>query len=366
MARNIDVKNISRRRFCFQSTAALVGSAGLATVLGSRAHAQVGDRGATMTPLIDIETDRAIERGLEFLASRQQDDGAFGAAGSSEYAHNVGVVALAGMAFMSHGSTPGRGRYGKHVDRCVDYVLKNSEESGFVTAPGASSHGPMYGHGFATMFLAEAYGMSMRPDLRDRLSKAVKLIVSTQNKEGGWRYQPQRQDADLSVTVCQIMALRAARNAGLYVPHETIEASVDFVKRSQNADGGFMYMVHGGDSLFPRSAAGVVALYSSGMPDVYDWPEVKKGVEYLMRFLPKDRAAARQAHFFYGHYYAVQAMWHFGGDHWDAWYTGIRDVLLSRQEKRGSWNDAICREYGTAMALIILQMPNSYLPIFQR
>ena len=45
---------------------------------------------------------------------------------------------------------------------------------------------------------------------------------------------------------------------------------------------------------------------------------------------------------------------------------GIRNVLLARQEKRGSWNDTICREYGTAMALIILQMPNSYLPIFQR
>ena len=81
------------------------------------------------------------------------------------------------------------------------------------------------------MFLAEAYGMSRRPDLRKHLAKAVKLIVTTQNRDGGWRYQPQRQDADISVTVCQIMALRAARNAGLFVPHETIEAAVNFVKR---------------------------------------------------------------------------------------------------------------------------------------
>ena len=28
--------------------------------------------------------------------------------------------------------------------------------------------------------------------------------------------------------------------------------------------------------------------------------------------------------------------------------------------------DTICNEYGTAMALIILQIPNNYLPIFQR
>lgn len=361
------MKKISRRRFCVNTTASLSAGAGLASLFSnSSAWAQAVDASDSTKPLIDQETDLSIERGLKFLAMRQQDDGGFGAAGASEYAQNVGVVALAGMAFMAHGSTPGRGQYGKHVDRCIAYVLNETDESGFVNAPGASSHGPMYGHGFATMFLAEAYGMSMRPDLRDRLSKAVKLIVSTQNRDGGWRYQPQRQDADISVTVCQIMALRAARNAGLYVPHETIEAAVDFVKRCQNADGGFMYMVHGGDSLFPRSAAGVVALYSSGLPDVYESPEVKKGIDYLLRYLPRGQAAARQAHFFYGHYYAVQAMWHCGGEPWEAWYSGIRNVLVARQEKRGSWNDTICREYGTAMALIILQMPNSYLPIFQR
>ena len=361
------MKKLSRRRFCINSTAALGGGVGLASLLGSKpAQAQVVDTATSVPALIDIKTDLAIERALNFLASRQQDDGGFGSAGASEYAHNVGVVSLAGMAFMAHGSTPGRGRYGKNVDRCVEYVLRNTEESGFVNAPDASSHGPMYGHGFASMFLAEAYGMSGRPELRDRLSKAVKLIVSTQNDDGGWRYQPQRQDADLSVTVCQIMALRAARNAGIYVPHEAIEASVEFVKRCQNADGGFMYMIHGGDSLFPRSAAGVVALYSSGLPDVYNSPEVKKGADYLMQFMPKGQAASQQAHFFYGHYYAVQAMWHFGGERWETWYADIRDVLLARQEKRGSWNDTICREYGTAMAAIILQMPNSYLPIFQR
>ena len=106
----------------------------------------------------------------------------------------------------------------------------------------------MYGHGFATMFLAECYGMSPRPELREKLAKAVKIIVNSQNKEGGWRYQPVRADADISVTVCEIMALRAARNAGLFVPNETIDRAIDYVKRSQNADGGFMYMIQGGES----------------------------------------------------------------------------------------------------------------------
>ena len=73
----------------------------------------------------------------------------------------------------------------------------------------------MYGHGFATLFLAEVYGMHPDPDLRQKLVKAVKLIINTQNDEGGWRYQPERREADISVTICQVMALRAARNAGI-------------------------------------------------------------------------------------------------------------------------------------------------------
>ena len=113
-------------------------------------------------------------------------------------------------------------------------ILRELEESGFISYASAASHGPMYGHGFATMFLAECYGMSPRPELREKLTHAVQLIVDTQNSEGGWRYQPTReQAADISVTVCEVMALRAARNAGLHIPKDTIEHAITYIKKSQ-------------------------------------------------------------------------------------------------------------------------------------
>lgn len=320
--------------------------------------------------LITREGQRAIDRGLEFLARQQHEDGSFGTSG---YGHNVAVCGLAGMAFMAGGSTPDRGPYGKQVARCLDFVLQNAQDSGFIDVPGSSVHGPMYGHGFATLFLAESYGMSQRADLRQKLSKAVDLIVRTQNidetdkSEGGWRYQPQRGEADISVTVCQIMALRAARNAGLYVPRETVDRTIAYVKKSQNPDGGFMYMrSQPGPSAFPRSAAGVVALYSAG---IYEGPEIERGLAYLMESIPTRDAVGfnRETYYFYGHYYAVQAMWHAGGDYWERWYPAIRDELVVRQrDDDGAWMDPICAECGTAMACIILQMPNNYLPIFQR
>src|SRR5262245_49832139 len=305
----------------------------------------------------------AIEKGLKLLATRQQEDGAFSTSG---YGRNAAVVALAGMAWLSGGSTPDRGPFGTEVGRAADYLLDHADESGFISVEGSMSHGPMYEHGFSTLFLAEVYGMSPRDDLRDKLTRAIDLIVRTQNDEGGWRYQPRREDADISVTICQIMALRAARNAGLRVPSETINKSIGYVKKSQNADGGFRYMLQGGESAFPRSAGGVVALYSAG---VYEGREVERGLAYLDQFLPRAGAIGAQSqdgHFFYGHYYAVQAMWQARGERWSRWYPAIRDLLASRQQSDGSWVDPVCSEYGTAMATIILQMPDSSGPIFQR
>ncbi|WP_422926050.1 prenyltransferase/squalene oxidase repeat-containing protein [Singulisphaera sp. PoT] len=325
---------------------------------GDPRHGDVPEGTAEM---ITPETERAINNGLAWLSKTQNSDGSFG---NGTYRGNIAVTSLAGLAFMASGSSPGRGPYGPHIDKALMYVMENTSPSGFISVPSVSTHGPMYSHGFGTLFLAEAYGMTRRPEIREKLQKAVRLIIDTQNNEGGWRYQPVRRDADISVTICQINALRAARNSGLFVPKDTVENCIRYVKQSQNPDGGFRYMLQGGASAFPRSAAGVVALYSAA---VYDAKEVEAGIAYLKQYMPEIKLGSRYSHYFYGHYYAAQAMWIRGGDDWNTWFPAIRDELVRRQSSAsGSWTDSICNEYGTAMALIILQMPNNYLPIFQR
>ncbi|TWT42879.1 prenyltransferase/squalene oxidase repeat-containing protein [Botrimarina hoheduenensis] len=304
--------------------------------------------------------ETSIERGLAYLRRTQLADGGFG---GQRMGNNPAVVALAGMAFLAGGSTPERGPYGDACQRCVDYLIDHTEPSGLVSVQGAGSHGPMYGHGFATLFMAEAYGMSPRPELRDKLASAVRLIVNAQNDEGGWRYQPQPVDADLSVTICQIMALRAARNAGVYVPPATVERCLDYVRRCQNPDGGFNYQPGPrASSLYPRSAAGVVALYSAG---VYDGDEIVRGLDYLER-QAGGGDANRSVHYYYGQYYAAQAMWQVGGERWLRWYPATRDELVARQKNDGSWDDNNGAHYATAMACIVLQTPNEAVPIFQR
>jgi hypothetical protein len=306
------------------------------------------------------DTLARIDTGLKWLSVRQNEDGAFGV--RRGYGRNVAVVSLAGMAWLSSGSSPGRGPYGVNIQRATDFVLNSCRSSGYVNVPEGQSHGPMYGHGFATLFLAEVYGMTPRKGIREKLEKAVRLIISCQNKEGGWRYENEPNEADVSVTVCQIMALRAARNCGLFVPKDVVDRCIAYVKQCQNDDGGFRYqLVRRSSSQFARSAAGLVALYSAG---VYDGPEIGRALSYLERHRP---GGMIDPHYYYGHYYAVQAQYQAGGNHWNRWFPRIRDQLIGDQQKDGSWSDlTFSNEYATAMSCIILQIPNNHLPIFKR
>jgi hypothetical protein len=313
-----------------------------------------------MTPA----TLNAIEEGLRYLADHQnRQDGTFGPIG---YGHNVAVIGLVGMAFLAHGSTPDRGPYAREIRRCVNFILERCQASGFIGDQAMGDERPMYGQGFATLFLAEVYGTTNDPRIRERLSRAVRLIVNTQNEEGGWRYHAKRKDADISVTICQIMALRAARNAGIFVDDATFARCTKYVKSCQNPDGGFMYMLsEPGDSRFARTAAAVVALYSAG---VYTGAEVDRSLAYLASNEHDLYSGVSGTYYFYGHYYAVQAMWHASGKLWPRWYRSVRDRLLAEQAPEGNWSDAIdeVNAYATSMACIVLMMPRNYLPIFQR
>jgi len=341
----------------------------LALILsGSAAHEAVGDDRETGSRdtrrYVTAESEAAIARGLDWLAERQQDDGSFGTI--SRYRQNPGVAGLCGMAFLASGSTPGRGPYGETISRTTEYVVSCARPTGYIVEGNTDYyHGPMYGHGFATLFLAEVYGMTDRDDVRATLKRAVQLIIDSQNDQGGWRYTPDSREADISVTVCQVMALRAARNAGISVPKTTIDRSVEFIERSQNVDGGFRYrLLQQAESKFARSAAALVALYTSG---IHEGPVLNDGLDYMMQFVPGTPGSRHHDYYFYGQYYAVQAAWHAGGDYWRIWYPAARDEIISQQYNEGSWSDPwIGNEYATAMALIALQLPNNYVPIFER
>src|SRR5579859_6898189 len=202
----------SRRQFLTTGAVSLAGLAAGVRFLEGQTHEPMPD-GSAARGMITPAAQQAIDQGLAYLARVQHRDHSFGI---NQYRGNVAVTSLCGLAFMAAGHMPGRGKYGKAVAGALEYVL-NQEESkshargrrGFLHNANATPHGPMYGHGFGTLFLAELYGMvhdtKLKNDLKGTLERAFQLIVQSQNSEGGWRYHPESRDADLSVTICQIM-----------------------------------------------------------------------------------------------------------------------------------------------------------------
>src|SRR5690606_1388369 len=100
----------------------------------------------------------------------------------------------------------------------------------------------MYSHAFAALLLAEVYGMTQDRRVFNALREVSNFIMRFQvgsgSNKGGWRYDPGQQDADLSITVCQLQALRAARNVGINVPEAIIADARHYITLNyDNGDG---------------------------------------------------------------------------------------------------------------------------------
>lgn len=319
--------------------------------------------------LITVKAQVAIKRGLAWLARNQARDGSWRSTGMRGGYPTV-MTSLAGLALMAGGNTPVEGRYAKNVRLAVDFILRQARPSGLISSL-SEEHHSMYGHGFALLFLAEAYGMEA-DQLRQRhiqrvLRNGVQLTVRSQSRQGGWLYTPESRSDEGSVTVTQIQGLRACRNAGIKVPKKTIDRAGEYIRKCAQKDGGISYRVGQGGSRPPITAAAVATLYNAGQ---YENPVAIGALKYSLRLLKKNQDnpwRVYRGHTFYGMLYLSQALWVSGDKNWTKYFPKIREGLLARQTKSGSWQgDNTGYTYGTAIALFILQLPYQYLPIVQR
>jgi hypothetical protein len=311
---------------------------------------------------------KAVRAGLDYLAKSQQADGSW-TNDEGGRAYPTAITALAGTAFLANGNTPTRGAYAPQVEKALEFLLGCSTETGLITGPTQDNGQPMHGHGFATMFLACVYGMETKPAQRDRikaaLDKAIRLTAEGQSADGGWTYIPGSGDEG-SVTVTQVQALRAAHNAGLGVPRGTIEQAVRYIEACSTPEGGICYSLRSrGGPRLAISAAAVATLYNAGQ---YDAPVANRCLEYVWRHFKDSKNWRHGGHDFYCQLYASQAFYMAGDQYWDNYFPAARDQLIAMQDKsEGSWQgDGVGKAYGTAIALVILQLPYKYLPVYQR
>ena len=313
---------------------------------------QVGT--ARLTPAVK----RAISNGLAYLAKGQKEDGSWGSR-----SHSVADTSVSLMAFMLQGHVPGRGMYGRHLNKGITFLLNlGKTQKGYLGTP--RNHAGMYEHGLAILALSEAWGQSKNRKIRTALRKAVDITLRAQNSAGGWRYSPEPRDADLSMTVMQIVALNSAREAGIAVPDRTIERAKKYVLSCQDKDsGGFCYMANGGEPGLARTAAGVMSLIMCGERR---HTATKRGMAFMMHYPPDTKFSARFSRFHYTHYYAIQCMYQFGDNTFRAWYSRVSATILATQGSDGAWNSTHGKEFGTGVSILVLGVPYRFLPIYQR
>lgn len=315
-------------------------------------------------PDITPESTKAVNKGLDYLHSRLTKSGRFG----EQY--YVAATSLVGLSFLAGGHLPAEGKYGDSLKGALKYIIRCQNSAGYIAEPDQITS-RMHGHGFATWFLAELYGMTKpltidKEEIKSALKKAVKVIESSQSREGGWYYEPKSQSDEGSVTVCIVQALRAARNVGITVDQNIVQNGITYLQKSSNPDGSFKYSLHSnyGEGSFALAAGGVSSLCLYGK---YDAPETTRGLAFLMKFKPGSKNNWNTPYPYYANFYGALAM-HLAGDkYWKDWFPPLRDHLIKIQSANGAWQRGeACSDYSTALACLMLQIPYQYLPLFQK
>lgn len=343
---------------------------------------------------LTLESEQALLRGLEWLDTNQGAEGNWSS-------NDLGLVSMGALAFMAAGHAPGRGKYGRTVQRALDYVVQNAKPSGLLNI--SNQQHDMYNHGLATFVLGQAHGMTTSRDrrLNSVLDRSLQLIAATQCLDGGWDYHARRKENghDLSLAVMQAKALRSAMDSGLDVSPAVVDLAIRSVREHYTPSGGrrdapeaeqqkvpgqFTYSKGGGQGTTAMAAAGVVCLQEFGQYEDWRIPKnmdlIAERIQQLKKPQPRSGMMPFDA---YTLYYVGQALYQVGGEYWQQSYPTLRDSLVSSQivdvnnpAQNGRWYDRGLdgggrvggkpgELYGTAVACFILAIPNRYLPILQ-
>lgn len=313
-----------------------------------------------------VKVDRAVSRGLDWLANTQSRLGHWTA---NDGRYPTAMTALAGMALMAEGSTTTQGKYAPNIRRAVDYLVSRSRANGLIGDPTRDDR-YTYGHGYSMLFLSQVLGEEEDLDRRETLvkvlTKAVQFTGEAQTNAGGWGYVSAKDGHGFdegSTTITQVQGLRGCRNAGIPVPKEIIDKAVEYIRRCTLPDGGVQYSSQGGGGRPAITAAAIACLFNAGD---YDSDYVPKLLTYCRKNLDNIQNQGF-GHWHYAHYYYAQVMYREGEELWTDYRDKVFAKVLSEASPDGSWQQGyIGPVYTTAINLTILQLPNNTLPIYQR
>jgi hypothetical protein len=365
-------------------------------------------------------TEDAVRAALEWLMRHQSPDGSWKAKGFMEQCkkacqsvdaarygdgkgdehHDVGITALAMLAFAGYGHTHRDGIFEEYVEclrKAVQFMKKVQVQSNDPNTNGR--YGPadgeqwIYNHAIATMAMAELLVMSNDIiGLKSSVTDAVKLCLHAQNTgpagPSGWRYGIKPGENDTSVTGWMVLALKTAKNARIDIPKEDFQTAfagaLNWFNKATASNGKTGYMAPGDEGsrlneVYPEpypfskelscmTAVGVLCRLFAG--EARGSQAIRDGIKILMKHTPRwqeQKGRALSTINMYYWYYGSYALFQYGGPDWKRWNEDMKKVLLESQrqgqiDEDGSW-DPIDewgapggRVYSTAICAMTLEV----------
>jgi len=329
-------------------------------------------------------SEAAVDAGLRWLVNNQEPDGSWDIVkwGGKQEWTRTGVAGLATLAFLGAGHTEKAGKHKACVQKAVNFLISKQNDEGAIGRGGGRGAGHWgYNHAIAGLALAEAYGMARVRKTGEAAQKGVDWSINRHQKEyGGWRYGP-KQTGDTSVTGWFIMQLKSAKIAGLKVDGKGFQGAIAFLDRVTNMpiEGGDDYNCGGAGYTGKKTTHTMTAVAMLGR-QFMGWKRTDAlligGANILVKKLPAWQAKGKSM--FYYWYYGTLVMFQMGGDWWKQWNANLRDMLIKNQVKApgnpamdGSWELAdqhagmAGRAYSTAMCCLCLEVYYRYLPLYK-
>ncbi len=324
-----------------------------------------------------VESERAVERALEWLAAHQLPNGSWSLVHSKgscngRCSHDgvneplePAATGLALLTFLGAGYTHKSGKYHETVNRGVYYLLQVMDET--PTSGSFINHSVqgMYNHGIATFALSEAYQMSRDKDLKKPTQLAINFIIEAQAYNGGWRYKP-KEAGDTTITGWQVMALKSAQAAGLNVPSSVVVRVDGFLDTVEASNGVYFGYLKPDRDLTCSSIGAMLRMFRGRSP-------TDSRILELAQALVKEGPSRDNIYF---NYYATLFLYHVGGQPWAAWNAKMRDELVrsqsQSQHEAGSWyfehsySQTGGRLYNTTMAAMTLEIYYRFAPLYQQ
>ena len=339
-------------------------------------------------------TEESIERGLEFLAKHQREDGSWSLedfGDNPRLRSDTAATALALLSFQGAGYSHEQFKYQQTCRRAINWLIDNQKGDGDLYRPmdqASDANAWIYSHAIASLALCEAYGMTQDESIRKGAQRSIDFLVASQDPSaGGWRYSP-RIGSDTSVTGWARMALKSAELAGLKVPPKVYVGITKWLSGSEaSAQERHLYRynwqantpeaIHGRIPTPVMTSVGLLMRFYLGWRRTT--PDMQRGTDWLLERPPTLGTVLAPQRDTYYWYYASQVMFHMGGDRWQKWYSTLYPILIESQETEGafpgSWNPAgeipdawgpyAGRLYVTTMNLLSLEVTYRHLPIYE-